>query len=369
MEKENLLPRSPSVQEFDSVVRFLNEKLRPEQTWSIAEEYPAVFKASNNSNLRIITDGQKVLSHAAIRTLVVRTPVTLFKVATIGSVVTDEQHRHQGLGTQLIEDCLLAAHYQACDLSVLWTDQYDFYRRMGFELAGTELTFELTDRFVPPPRPAGLRFEFSSRVSAESILRLYHQHTVNSSRTLQEVESYLKIPNSTVATCWSQDNKLLAFAVEGKGLDLSCYVHEWGGQSTPLLHLLDQLRLHKKSDLRVLVPQHSQNLVAKLQDGGAHKYPGYLGMIRIMNPDNFWRKLKRSSRLKAIAGWELLVEQDSLRLQTRENTYEFRDRAALTQLIFGPTDPGTLAAFNGEELALLRDVFPLPFWIWGWDSI
>ena len=124
-------PRAPLETELASVVRFLDSHLRPEEKWSITSEYPLAFIDANRTNIRIITENEEVLAHAVMRPLLIKTPVGLFKVAAIGSVVTSTDHRNQGLSTKTLESCIEAGRASACDFAILWTNLYDFYRRMG----------------------------------------------------------------------------------------------------------------------------------------------------------------------------------------------------------------------------------------------
>ena len=92
-------PRSPTENEFDRVLDFLNGQLRPDSQWSIAQEYPTALSTTNLHNMRIITENERILSHAVLKPLIVKTPHVVLKVGAIGSVVTDESARGQGLST------------------------------------------------------------------------------------------------------------------------------------------------------------------------------------------------------------------------------------------------------------------------------
>ena len=134
-------PRAPLDKEFPSVVQFLDKNLRANEGWSITAEYPTAFAETNRGNIRIITDEKdQVLAHALVRPMVLKAPAGLFKVAGLGSVVTSTDHRNQGLSTRTIESCLEAAREHGCDFAILWTNLYDFYRKMDFELAGSEIS-------------------------------------------------------------------------------------------------------------------------------------------------------------------------------------------------------------------------------------
>ena len=220
-------PRAPHDAEFPSVVKFLDSELRPESNWSIQAEYPVALSQQNIGNIRIVKENETVVSHAVMRPLIIKSPVGLFKVAGIGSVVTSTAHRGRGYSSQIIENCLTAARDHGCDFAILWTNLYDFYRKIGFELAGGEIS-AVFDKELQVPNN-GLKFMDTNKVSAEAIHRLYTQHTVISLRTLSETQAYLQIPNSRVYTAWDENGMIQAYAIEGKGADLNGYVHEWGG--------------------------------------------------------------------------------------------------------------------------------------------
>src|SRR5690554_3272003 len=95
-------PRAPTEQELPNIYDFLNRMLRPQAGWSIVDEYPTALAASNRHNIRVITQNNQVLSHAVLKPLIVRTPHLVLKVGAIGSVITDEPHRGQGLSRRII---------------------------------------------------------------------------------------------------------------------------------------------------------------------------------------------------------------------------------------------------------------------------
>jgi hypothetical protein len=359
-------PRSPRENELGHVLDFLNRTLRPESAWSIAKEYPTALSSNNLANLRIISEGEKVLSHACIKPLVVRTATIIYKVAAVGSVVTDETRRGEGLSRSVIQDCLKQAYDQECDFAVLWTNLYDFYRKMNFELAGCEQSVVLQEDF--PVNPQGLRFLKSNAVDPEAILRLYMKHTVATIRNIDEVRKFLMIPNTSLYTAWDTSGQLAAFAVEGKGADLSGYIHEWGGSVSRLLPLLSWIRTQKKTPITVIMGNQSQNLLGALKmiPGAIHN-EGYLGMIKLVREDQLFQKVIRAAKSVGIADLVLEKREGEYHLGIGNDVVQFPDEKDMIRVLFGPLPE--IPLLKPETQDTLNQVFALPLWLWGWDSI
>lgn len=360
-------PRSPQENELPLVLDFLNKKLRHEAAWSIAAEYPTAFSSNNLHNMHIIADEGAVLSHAVMKPLIIKSPHVIFKVGAIGSVVTDEAYRGQGLSTQLIENCLKSATEQSCDIAILWTDLFDFYRRMGFELAGSEISFVIEENFEVAN--SNLRFSNDAKVAPDAIYRLYSAHTVNSVRTVEETRKFLSIPQTKVYTAWEANGQLAAYAIEGKGIDLGGYIHEWGGSVTKLMALLSYVRAQKNEPITVICPRHAQNLIQALQKHDVTMNQGFLGMIKLVNFDQLSAKIKRAFRAEGVADIVLEKHPQHFLFGVGQDLFTINNETDMVRLLFGPVDYRALSMFKEETIQKLEKVLPLNLWIWGWDSI
>lgn len=360
-------PRAPLEQEVPHVLDFLTKKLRSEAGWSIAAEYPTAFHASNIHNMRIIADGPKLLSHAVLKPLIIKTPQVIFKVGAIGSVVTDEDARGQGLSSTIIKECLDAATHQNCDFTILWTNLFDFYRKFGFELAGSELSFIIEENFVTNDHQ--MRFSNDYRVSPEAIHRLYSTHTVSSVRSLDETRRFMSIPNTQIYTAWDPNGQLAAYAIEGKGADLKGYIHEWGGNVNKLMALFSWIRKTKNEAFTVIVPGHSENLIRHLSALPVTKNEGYLGMIKITNFDQLAAKVKRAFRAEGVADIVLERHTDHYLFGIGNELFTLTNEQDMVKFLFGPVDYADLGIFSEATIQKFNKVLPLKLWIWGWDSI
>ena len=360
--------RAPKPDEYDSILKFLDRELRPNQAWSIRAEYPIALAPMNLGNIRIIEEQNEYVSHAVLKPTLVKTPIGILKVGAIGSVVTHERFRKLGYSRQVIEECLHLAQDQSCDFAILWTDLFEFYRKFGFELAGTELSYRMDQPLKMPP--ATYKFLKTNRVDPSAVYRLYNQHSVNSVRTIEEIRKYLEIPNANVYTAWDAAGQLQAYAVEGKGLDLSGYVHEWGGGVTALLNLFNYIREDQKRNLVILVPRHSLNMCRQLSEQGLKAHEGFLGMIKLIEPKGLFAKITRYARLTlGLENFVMNKTDDDFVVGLSSKPYTTKNEREFVQLIFGPATPIQFAGFDAETKVVLEKVFPIPLWMWGWDSV
>jgi predicted GNAT family N-acyltransferase len=366
-------PRAPKVDEFGELVKFLDHNLRQEVTWSVTDEYPTTLNTQNLHNFRIIKDAEKILSHAVVKPIIVKTRRGLFKVACIGSVVTSESHRNQGLSHSVITDCLQTAKEQGCDFAILWSDLYEFYSKMGFEIAGHEVSLLIDAPLTATSagtNTANFKFEKTNRVDPQVLFRLYSQHSVSSIRTLEDFEKYLKIPNSRLYTARNSDGKIDAYAVEGKGADLQGYVHEWGGTIDGITALLSHIRKELNVPITLISPNHAQGLIRRLESLGAKKVDGFLGFIKIINETSFFNKIIRNARQEwGLSQFVLDKRGDFYFYGIGDTLFKTDHLQDIVKLIFGPKKPSELHNAGREINAQLDRMFPIEMWIWGWDSV
>ena len=361
-------PRAPVPQEYSEVVSFLDSSLRPDSSWSIVTEYPTALTQQNLNNIRIIKDGGEVLSHAVIKPAIIKTPVAIYKAAAIGSVVTNSAYRNQGLSRQIIDECLAEGMRQDCDFAVLWTNLYDFYRRFGFELAGSEVSILIEQQLEIPP--SQLTFREGANVDPAAIHKVYSRHSVSTVRTIEEIRQYLKIPNSRIYTAWDAQGNIQAYAVEGKGADLDGYIHEWGGGANELLHLVNHIQKKQNRPLTLISPAHSVTLIQKFRGLGCPTVDGFLGMIKLLNVNSLFSKITRHVRNDyGISNFTLEKVGEEFHIGTPSHLFRTTSELEMVKLLFGPARPSEIHSFDTKTADILNQVFPLRLWFWGWDSI
>lgn len=364
--------RPPQLNELEAVIKFLNQETRQQSHWSIAEEYPLAFSKSNLQNIRIAVDESgKILSHAVIKTLFIKTPLAVYKVAGLGNICTDSHFRNQGLSRQVIENCLRTIKEQKYDFSILWTNLFDFYKKFHFELSGTEVSIEIDDTIAPIDESMFKNHKIldTLNISAEALLRVFNKHTTTSHRSIEDIQKFLKIPQTHAYTLWSESNQLKAYCIMGRGADLTNYIHEWGGDVFDIIYLSQKIYQRQQSPLRLITPLHSQNLITKLKNLGAKIHYGYLGMIKITNAESLLKKAVAYAHTRGYDHFQMNQTPEGILVGRPGKEQLLEKEETLTQLLFGPLLPAEVFPFSKENLDIIEKLFPLPLWVWGWDSI
>jgi hypothetical protein len=209
----------------------------------------------------------------------------------------------------------------------------------------------------------------TNKIDPEAMLRLYSQHTTGSVRTVDEVRRLLQIPNSRVFTAWDEQNRLQAYAVEGKGADLDGYIHEWGGGVSKLLPLIKYAIQQQKRPLNLITPAHSANLIRQLVAGGATEHSGVLGMVKLLNPSGFMTKIKKYVRAMGVEDLVLEPRDGRYYLGYKQEIFSTDSETDIVRLVFGPLKASQLHPFDKETSEVFEKLFPINMWIWGWDSV
>ncbi|MBK9294305.1 MAG: hypothetical protein IPM57_07650 [Oligoflexia bacterium] len=163
---------------------------------------------------------------------------------------------------------------------------------------------------------------------------------------------------------------LAGYAVEGKGADLQGYIHEWGGNVDAVLALVSHIRNQKQEPVTLISPAHSQGLIRKLTEAEISKVEGFLGLIKIVNPEMFFQKIIRNAKLEwGIENFNLEYKDGFYYYGIGDAQFKTDQESDIIKIIFGPLKPSKLADHGKELNEILDRIFPIEMWVWGWDSI
>ncbi len=298
-----MLTAENQVPDFLEASRFFDELLRKDSPCRIGDEYPLVFRPENSQVLDLnfsVTpdfdqlskkngavwvlrdvDGIQAGLASLLRRVRLHEDIEL-SILFVGSVVTDPRFRNQGLQRILFEKLERAASETEIDFILLWSNQLEFYRKLGFELGGLQATWSCPHADLlnknPPPVTFGRTTEIEFR---EVWFKNFKKKPFIVNRSLHEMKQLWKIPEMYVA-CTEN-----AYALYKKGEDFDGMCHEWAGPADEVLACFDRLREHRR-DLRILSPGIVQDpdemqIIRQLEMKAFESRLEYLGLFKILS--------------------------------------------------------------------------------------
>jgi len=271
--------------EFDSTLEFFQKLLRDNSRCHLIDEYPLAFSSQRIENIFVSKLNNEL--HAGLVTLEREIEVRKGEWARalfIGSVVTSPEHRHRGLQRHLFHSVEETAEKNKIDFLVLWSNQLEFYQKLGFELAGLQASWIATHRAPLVRGPSNIRVQVIESSSAR--LRKEHFESFDKKicrvkRSFEDMESLFRIPQMTIASTER------AYALMGKGEDFAKVCHEWSGPAEEVLACFDALRAVEPA-VRILSPgvlhDADEGLVVQaLENASFENRLEYLGLFKVIS--------------------------------------------------------------------------------------
>ncbi len=304
----------------------------------------------------VIRAGEKIVSHSVVDFVDLTTNGLTLKLGIIGSLVTDPNFRKRGFGRQCIEKCLELSVEQGCDISVLWTYDYDFYRKLNFERAGHEICAYLEKSSFS--KQDGVLFAEESlaagpKLAAET-LDLYNSHSVRVSRSRELQEQYLKIPKVRFFAARNAEGKLLAYTFEGKGADLTACLHDWAGPTDIVSNLFHFAKEKLGTTVIVMIPGYRADVAARLEPVAKRVARNPFGMIQILNHEAIIEKLTTAEP----------TDVGSLLSAYRK----LNGPLQAPGFFFGDLDLNEVQ-LTIDEKRVYEKYLPIPIWVWGMDAV
>jgi N-acetylglutamate synthase-like GNAT family acetyltransferase len=179
----------------------------------------------------------------------------------IGSVATSPTHRGRGHATRILEQVLCRGRSAGLDLALLWSDDWGFYQRLGFEPAGSQLEVRLRFGQIRPD-PAVRRARVGD---LPDILALHERKPLRVRRDLATMALALSADNMETMVL-DEAGTLRAYACLGKGQDFAGWWHELGGEDTDVRRLLaGSMALSGRDTATLLLPPYRSELIAGAQ--------------------------------------------------------------------------------------------------------
>ncbi|MGB9806612.1 MAG: GNAT family N-acetyltransferase [Thermoproteota archaeon] len=320
-------PRGCTREELGELLVFLNNVFKPglDENINVGLEYSHVIASAmdDSENLRVIKCNREIVSHVGIHKIYVKIDELKLKVGVIFGVATHQNYRGKGFATILLKDATEKMIRENYDVSILWTGIPEFYRRLGWENAGSKTIFHFNNsniEVLPDYRDLEIRkveddSELKTIVSLHNETNgvIWDENTAKLLLSRQAIETYSAFRNGSKGYVVVRGSKIIDFS----------------GNSSLILALIRYIFLSKKlGRIEFQVPSNSKE-ASILKYFGVPFEEDYIGMIKIINLNN----LK-----EILAKCNINVERmnDSYYL-VKQCTEERRlDEKQLTKLIFGP---------------------------------
>ena len=206
------------------------------------DDFPLVFIKSNRPNCRVIEDGCRIVSHAALWPRTLESAGGPLKVGVIVAVVTHPKFRHRGLAAFIMRDLQATMRKQKYDLGVLWTGVPDFYRKLGWEIVVPrgKIVHLAADTGASLAPEADFEIQsFDERCHLDQIVALYNLEPFRFHRSRDEFK-VLATLNKVGAWVAIQQSQVVAYLVNANGYNKRGII-EYGGKVTGIVALVQHV--------------------------------------------------------------------------------------------------------------------------------
>ncbi len=378
---------------FDDVVEkkrvfdWLCAGLRPNRPGRLQQEHPLLFRSDASVFHLTLYRGSRPIAFTTLWAVRYRIGVDRLRVGLISLVYTDPTVRGQGHGRRIVEAAVAHARKLKLSIAMLWSDLDDFYQRLGFARAGLETLLivdrPIVDRALSSAPKEGLEGVEDLRIDVPDVADWDAIERMRSNRDSQlvldpgDLTRLRSIPDMSVKIA-KRGADVVAFAIRGRGDDLAEVIHEWGGSTDAALlccrALLDEVE--PENELFVLSPSARSDFSWRLRQAAAHVVRKHVAWIRIACAEALAEDLSRMlpdcTELQLTLQGTDSEDDISVELRTSEGSTTVEPSILLAQLMGAteaPRDDRTLCqlrALLGETT--LRKL-PLPFFVWGLESI
>lgn len=121
--------------ELFQLVELANRVFRAQRPGDMGSEYPLVFEGQNVENLRVARYGDRLVAHVGICIRDAHILGAAVRVASIGAVATDPEHRGRGLASRLMADARQQAVERGASLMLI-SGGRGLYHRLGYVEVG-----------------------------------------------------------------------------------------------------------------------------------------------------------------------------------------------------------------------------------------
>ncbi len=378
-----------SVAERARILAWLEAGLRPGRPGRLEREYPACFGAASRALPIVAWAGAEPAAFCLLLPTRFALARGALRTGLISLVYTDARFRGRGLARRVVARALAEARAARIGLCLLWSEPAlgDFYSSQGFTRAGGEtlLAFDaetlaaaLAESTGPDlQRPRPIEIDSARPSDWPSIAALRSDRTCHAPLAGDGAD-WLGIPDLEIRVA-RRAHSVVGFAMRGRGDDFPGVVHEWGGEPEAVLRCCATLLVPgDEAGLLLLSPRETSALTWRLRRAGARVVRGPLAWMQVACAEAFAADL--ASVVPELSGITLAVQEagglGATRLRVANTKTGLACELAAAdwlESVFGADDAGSGAnAFPALSSVLppaAAAKLPLPFFVWGLESI
>ncbi|MFA6237380.1 MAG: GNAT family N-acetyltransferase [Bacteriovorax sp.] len=313
---------------FEEVIQLIEEGFHYSELHHYEKDFAPLVDPMNFENCYLYIDAEtsKVAAHLAvcIRTLIQDN--CEMKVALIGGIVTNKDHRNRGLFKNLMEH-VLSVYREQASLFILWSDLEGIYEKFYFYRTGGMIETGKRN-FSSSERPGGYektRFPALSEKDFENIINLYNNFNEKKFFTVKRDEkdwSILKEMNSIdLYIKKNNSGEIIRYFCVNKGRDLTNIIHE--------ISCLDQseylLMLKELEGYKIWLPETELDKINSTEI----YYTAFMKIGNLTMLNNFLTEISNNRLLLKEVNNEAVI------FEFKTKTYEVSPKDFL-QHLFGP---------------------------------
>lgn len=371
-----------------AAVAVADRVFRASKSSSMGGEFPLLFRKDNADNLRVFTDGRKVVSLVGMFVRDAYLLGTRHAICCIGAVCTDAAYRAKGLATQLMEDARRKALADGVDIFLI-SGGRGLYRRLGYVDVGTYYVATVSRKKLPRRGRYVLRPWEPEDLPA--MIRIRSAEPVRFARTAEDFAAFLRtgkiacIPGETAVVCAEGSDEPVAYvcyqfggaAWESKDKNAVTVVEMAGPRYAIMQALGPELdeRGRDSADVHYLGSDAEFAQLGR-SFGWPSKPRGFRGTVGVIAPARFWEACAplfaerigpdRAARLALTVGEKVEIAYKDERV-TLDGTTGFTNLVFLPPERRAELDLGLPA--RSELRRLLGELFPLPLVDYGLNYV
>jgi predicted N-acetyltransferase YhbS len=359
--------------ELFDLVELANRVFRGKRSGDMGQEYPLVFEAPNTQNLRVARHGGRLVSHVGICIRDASILGARLRVASIGAVATDPEHRGHGLASRLMEDARRHALQQGASLMLI-SGGRGLYHRLGYVTVGA------FQSYIVPAGDADTGFQVAEfrPEDLRAIVSLYQAEPIRFFRPVDDwhklVAASMLMNQPADLLVISRANAIVAYAGVQRPASTGreACVLEIGGSRTALAATLPGIaRKYGVTGSEVVTWPSDAEWRAQASDRGwTWSLIPFTGTLGIIDAERFFRAVR--PLLEERTG-ELRIEPagEGARLTARGETMTLETMGQVTALVFGgDTEEAEAPPPVPPALRPVIDAaFPIPLLWYGYNYV